>query len=407
MVQQLKTEGRTTTVDERLYQVYFNNEDLHYYDDRDFDRDGKVVKNPRSFAGKALANDIPEFARITSRNGKVLFIDAYAFDDIAPVAKDVEGAVVEYYNDVDNGEINKLSRINSAYVVTFEENEMKLGKYEEIKANDVIHWYKDGRGNVTVFVRPFDDNKVEGKYVDASARRAKDEHGIQIKVDDTEYDAYIKSDNRNPVYSTLSSELIFETLTEDYDEQLAGFAKQEVTLLRDMFGYVQLIGSETLDGSFYAMVTNTARNLGEIKLLRTDKEQEWYGTTRDTEFKGVKAGTKDKEFDDIDKYDLVKVTATEDKMITSITKCTKDGKDVNEINKDIIAFTDEAEPVAGDDFFYLSKNVVVFVEGDLAVMDIATFLKNYYNPNDKDYDAEKHQIVAYEENLDKKVMQQE
>ena len=169
--------------------------------------------------------------------------------------------------------------------------------------------------------------------------KGKDEGLIYIKVAEDEYPALIKSENRNPVYSTLTSEQLFETLTEDYDEQLEGFAKQEVTLLRDMFGYVQLIGSETLDGSFYAMVTNTARNDGEIKLLRTDKEQEWYGTTRDTEFKGVKAGTKDKEFDQFGKYDLVNVTATEDQVITRITRLTKDGKKVYKINKDIRLYT--------------------------------------------------------------------
>ena len=36
-----KDEGRTITVDERLYQVYLNNEDIHYYEDKDFDRDSK------------------------------------------------------------------------------------------------------------------------------------------------------------------------------------------------------------------------------------------------------------------------------------------------------------------------------------------------------------------------------
>lgn len=396
-----KEEGKSNTIDDRLYQVYLNNEDLHYYDDRDFDKDGEVVDKPRSFAGKALSDDTPEFARITVRNGKVLFIDAFEFKDIAPVAKDVEGTVLEYYDDTDNGEISKLTKLNSAYVVVYEKGEMKLGNYKDIKANDVVHWYTDARGNVTIFVRPFADNNVEGKYIDASARKAKDEGLIYIKVDEDEYPALIESDNRNPVYSTLASEFIFETLSVDYDEQLAGFAKQEVTLLRDMFGYVQLIGSETLDGSFYALVSNTARNAGEIKLLRTDGENVWYGTTRDTVFKGVKKGTKDKEFDQIEKYDLVKVTATEEQVITSIERLTQDGKNVYKINKDIIDFSEEAKPVAGKDFFYLGKNVVVFVENDLAVMDIATFLKNYYKPGDNDYKAEEHQIVAYEENVTK------
>lgn len=401
-----KEEGRTTAVDERLYQVYLNNEDLHYYEARDFDANGDVVSSPRAFVGKAEANEAPEFARLTVRNGKVLFIDAFEFEDIAPAAKDVDGKVLDYYDDTDGGEISQLRKLDSAYVIVYEKDEMRLGDYGTIEANDVAHWYTDDRDNLTVFVRPYADNNVQGEYVDASARKAKDEGEILIKVDSDEYKALINSKNRNPVYSTLASELVFETLTEDYDEQLEGFDKQDVTLLLDMFNYVQLIGSETLDGSFYALVSNTARNAGEIKLLRADGEDIWYGTTRNTIFKNVDhlintSITKDKQFNEFQKYDLVKVVATEDYEITSIERLTEDGESVYKINKDVIDYTTKDKPVAGSDFFYLSKNVIVFVEKDLKVMDIATFLKDYNNPTDKNYDSVQHPINAYEANVTK------
>ena len=65
-IQQLKKKERAN-YDERLYQVYYNNEDISY--NRFADR----------FSGA-------EYAKATVRNGKVLFIEAFNFTDVAPVA---------------------------------------------------------------------------------------------------------------------------------------------------------------------------------------------------------------------------------------------------------------------------------------------------------------------------------
>lgn len=368
-----KDEGRTTTVDERLYQVYLNNEDLHYYDDRDFDKDGEVVEKPRSFAGKALADDAPEYARLTVRNGKVLFIDAFEFKDIAPVAKDINKNSVEYYDDTKDGEVLDLTVRDSAYVITFEDGKMKLGSNEDIEENDVIHWYTDARDNLTVFVRPFADNKVEGVYKDVSARAAKDEKAVAIKVDDEEYDAYVKFDTRNAVYSYSKAEAEFYTLSGDYDEELAPFEKEEVVLLRDMFGFVQSITAEKVDGSFYALVSDTSRSHGDIKLVRADNTNEWYKTDRNTKF-NTDGDTKDKQFDKFRKYDLVKASLKDEELITDLNRLTKDGEKVDKINSDIIDF--------GDDFFYIGKKTVLFVADDLKAMTVAQFRKNYKQDED-------------------------
>lgn len=383
----VKEEGRYSD-DERLFQAYFNNEDVHYFDAKDFDSKGKVdVTNPRSFAGKANLSDNEEYARITVRNGKVLFVEAFDFVDIAPVAKDIDSKnVVSYYDDSKDGEINTLTVGAAAYVIEVNEvegkNEMTLGSNADIKSNDVIHWYRSGnRNELTVFVRPAENNAVEGVYKEASARRAKDAADIMIRVESTDYPAFIGSeDNRNPVYSTLASGQIFYELTGDYDVELRPFEKEEVTLLLDMFGFVQSISSEKVDGSFYGMVSNTSRSKGEVRLVNVENENEWYETDINTVFAGVGGRTKDAQFDEFDKYDLVKATS-KDGLLTRLAKTAADfgPKKVEKLSSDVIDF-------GGKEFFYIGKRTVLFIEnsptGTPVSMSVADFINKYDQKSD-------------------------
>lgn len=358
--------------DDRLYQVYENNKDIAY--------------------DKLKA----EYANITVRNGKVLFIDAYNFDDVAPVAKDIDSKDrVAYYDDNQDGEVRTLTVDEDAYVINFVDGEMKLGDYKDISANDVIHWFESAKEQLTVIVRPSEDNKVEGEFEKASASRAKDDSSIKITVDGEEYPADIKEEKRDPVYSTLISGQDFLTLTEDYKAELEDFEDTDVILLRDMFGKVQLIGSETEDGTFYAMVLQVLNN--EFRLLRADNTKEYYTTNiRDTEFltyndeTGLTEEARKSEFE---VGSLVKVTA-KGEVLTKVTLLTEEedkyGYKVEEITKNLIKFFELDEPD------YMGKSTVVFVENGSKskAMTLAEFLKNYKYPNADDSD-DRADLYAY------------
>lgn len=384
---EVKLDGKYYTVgkdearaefDERLYQVYYNNEDF-IYDKGDKAKDDFIDQVKET-----------EFARITERNGKVLFIEAFDFEDIAPVAKDIDAKdKVAYYNDEKDGELDSIEIDEDAYVITFEKDEMKLGNYKDIEANDVIHWYEDEHENVTVFVRPAADNMVEGEYEEANAKKAKDAADIKIVLDDKEYPAEIDTENRNPVYSTITSEYSFYTLTEDYDEELASFEEEEVTLLLDMFGNVQLIGSEIVSGKFYSVISNIKHE--DVRLVYADQNA-WFETDRDTKFKGVGTGSKDSQLNRFDVEDLVLVSASEDLIKEMQYLGSNDDADpIVKISKDVIDF-------GGNYYYYIAKNAPVFVtagDGTPKAMDIAAFLKGYYDPADKAWNAEKHALEGY------------
>lgn len=353
-----KAEARTA-VDERLYQVYFNNEDVHYSADLKSDDFLDLIED----------YDEAEFARITVRNGKVLFIDAFAFEDIAPVAKEIDAKDrVSYYDDSKDGAINTLVVDEDAYVVNFVDGKMTLGNYKDIDTNDVIHYFEGDKDVLTVFVRPSDDNKVEGEYKEANAARAKDAADIKILVDKTEYKADIKTENRNPVYSVVASDYEFYRLTEDYDDELADFEKEEVVVLRDMFGKVQLISTEKIDGRFYAVISDLYNY--DFKLVKTDNTNTWFDTDRDTVLSGT--GTREQRINNFDKNDLVLASAKEE-LLTKLELVEADfgPATIEKITKDVVDF--------GSRYYYVGKRTVLFdITGKTPKgMTVADFIKNY------------------------------
>lgn len=329
--------------DERIFQTYFNNEDYKY---RDFYRE--------------LDEEEVDFARVTVKNGKVLFIDAYNFDDIAPVAEDInDDDEVAYFDDDEDGDVNELTVDEDVYVLNYAEETITSGDYKDIAKNDVIHWYEDDNDNLTVVVRPYDDNKVEGEYEEAIAARAKDAADIEIVVDDEEYSALIDTRYRIPVYSTTMDIEEFYTLTDDYDEELEPYEDEEVVLLMDMLGNVQLIGAEMPDKTFYAVISDLMNY--DFELVKDDEDgrkgegAEYKVSLRGTDFfeDGDELdGTKERQLAHFNVEDLVLVTADED-MIEELDLQTADERGViTEIDDDVIT-------IDGEDYD-VSNRVVVF-----------------------------------------------
>ena len=362
--------------DERIFRSYFNNEDFAY---RDFYRDEDAAN--------------AEFARVTVKNGKVLFIDAFTFDDIAPVADVTEKGEVLYFDDNKDGEVDELDEAD--YVLVYEDGELGFGKYEDIAVNDVLHWFVNNK-ELTVVVRPEADNIVEGEYEEAYAAKAREKASLYVVIEGESYPAVLR-DYRKPVYSYTMEIDDFFALTKDYDLDLERFEETDVIALRDMFGNVQLIGTDIRGDFFYAVVTNTSRARGEMRLLRADGEQDWYETDRNTEFTGdeiTKNQTQDEQFDKFERNDFVTVEA-DGNLITAIDRHIVKADKVVKINKDVIELEheDEDENEVDNYYYYMSKNAILFVNYS-KVMDIATFLEDYVTPADKEYKDLKKELKA-------------
>lgn len=124
-----KGEGRRFENDDRMYRTYVtagaraNN--YHYVD----------------FVRALEENKIsPNLARVTAKDGMVIFIDTFELKDIAPV-KEVarEGQEVYYYNDARDGAVERMTPARRIIGYTAKDG-FHVMKANEIKANDTIHW---------------------------------------------------------------------------------------------------------------------------------------------------------------------------------------------------------------------------------------------------------------------------
>lgn len=361
----LKEEGRFAE-DERLYQVYYNNRDYSY------DEGGR-----EDFVDVVAEEDTLEFAKITVRNGKVFFIDAFAnFTDIAPVAKDIDSRNrVAYYDDSNFGEVNTLTVGNAAYVINVVDGEVRLGSNKDIAANDVIHWLTTEDKDLVVFVRPFEDAVVEGEFIEAKAGRYTDAADVYLKVEDTSYPAYVDNANRNMVYSYYASEGEFDVLEDDrYFSELEVFEKEEVVVLLDMFGNVQSISTETeILASAYALISDVWGT--EFRLLLADNTKDWFDTDRATKLTG-NDDSRENRLVDYNIGELVKAYADEDNLLSELRLFRTTDEDVL---TGITAVTNSAVDF-GESFKFVNKNTVVFINypaGKEVAMTVANFVKNY------------------------------
>lgn len=238
--------------DERIYRTYLNDKDYKYED----------------FARKYKEGNY-DFARVTVKNGKVVFIDAYQFDDIAPV-ESVKNENVYYYDDADNARVKRAADLSNR--VTFSNNgKYSVGERKLIAADDVIHFYNK---YTKAIVRK--DAKTEQKLTDT--RRNSDGDEFIVLEDKNEY--YIHNVNEVPfraVYSYEGKE--FRVVTSRFD--LKPITGRKVKALIALDKSVQLIQSDLAwnDG------INAIRQItsyGEVKLLPAKGAAFWTKEGRDT-----------------------------------------------------------------------------------------------------------------------------
>ena len=246
---------RYASEDERLYRTYVNNRDYKYED----------------FAAK-YENKTYDFARVTVKNGKVIFIDAYKFYDIAPVAE-VKNGGVWYYDDARSAAVvraNNLTKVifNTAKGYT-------VGSVKEVAKDDVVHLFKDWRDNInrTHAIVKKDariDTELTKTYINALGETAFGTDGDYWFNDTTPF---------KPVYSYEGK--TFETV--DSRRELEPIVGRKVKMLIAIDGSLQLIESDLQwnDG------VNGIRRItssGDVQYLPSTGDTFWAKEGRNTRY---------------------------------------------------------------------------------------------------------------------------
>lgn len=243
--------------DERIYRTYLNDKDYKY---EDFAKDYKKGKY--------------DFARVTVKNGKVVFIDAYKFDDIAPVAE-VKDGDVWYYDDLRDGRVVKAKLENR--IITKTSKGYEVAERKAIVKDDVIHFYNDYKNAI---VRK--DAKLEAKLVKTHLDRYGDEYVvIEGKENNDEYWLNYTRPFR-AVYSYEGKQ--FNVITAR--EQLKPILGRNVKLLIALDGSVQYIDSD-LAWSDGIQAIKQITSYADIKFLPSKGEAFWAKEGRETKYLDV------------------------------------------------------------------------------------------------------------------------
>lgn len=236
--------------DERIFRTYLDNKEYSYLD----------------FVAK-YANDGYSFARITVKNGKVIFIDAYRFNDIAPVTQVKDGAVY-YRDDMKQAREYKAADLKDR-VIFRDKAGYTVADKKEIVKDDVIHFYNNYKNAI---VRK--DAKVDTELVKTYI----DRRGEWAVGKDGEY-YLLNADYFRAIYS-IEAKYYDVVGNRGY---LDPIIKDKVKILVDIFGNAQLIESakEWKDG---INVVKRIRSNGEAQLLPPRGDAFWATETRDTAY---------------------------------------------------------------------------------------------------------------------------
>ena len=237
--------------DERIFRTYLNNKDYTY------------AEFAKAYKTKAF-----DFARITVKNGKVIFIDAYQFNDIAPVAEVKDGNV--YYLD-DSWNANVVKAKDLANRVVFKDSKgYTVAERKAIAKDDVIHFYNNYEDAI---VRK--DAKLEAKLDKTLLKRNGQEFAVFGK------DEYVLN-KVAPFQAIYSFEGKKYFVVENGNRLLLdGIVGDKVKALVALDDSVQLIeGAKEWNDGIQAIKQITGK--AEVKFLPSKGEEFWAEETRDT-----------------------------------------------------------------------------------------------------------------------------
>ena len=288
---------RGTERDDRVYRTYVTNdrraENYNYLD----------------FAKKLDAEVInANFARITVRDGMVLFVDAYNYTDIAPVQKvERDGNDVYYWNDARDAAVERMTPAPRIIGYT-EKDGFRLISKSDIKADDTIHWM-DGLTLVRQDAK-LDTNLVK-TYIDKYGEFA------VLKVAEDASDAFYLNSKK---FSDIPFQSVYA-----YDDnhfrrldsraQIDDMVGADVKVLLDVFGDIQLITSHEKFTDRLALVDKVISAKGMEFYLPNAPEEVKFRLTDSWDSNYYRYGwnaTQTWRFDRFNRLDLVYTAADKD-----------------------------------------------------------------------------------------------
>ena len=238
--------------DERIFRTYLNDKDYKYEDFAKEYKEGKY-----------------DFAKVTVKNGKVIFIDAYQFNDIAPVAESKDGNVY-YYDDKDSARVKKAADLMSRVIISTD-GVYTVGERKEVAADDVIHFYDGYRKAIVKKNARTDQKLVETK---------RDRNGVEYLVLEDKSEPWLNYKVPfRAVYSYEGKEFRV-AITRGNFEPIVG---RKVKALIALDGSVQLVQSDLAwDDGIQAIKKITS--YGEVNLLASKGAEIWSKEGRDTSY---------------------------------------------------------------------------------------------------------------------------
>ena len=319
-------DGKTFSIAGKKFNVRF---DERYYRQGDglyniqrYDRDDRVYRtyvtnsgraenyNYIDFAHKLDAETInANFARVTVKDGMVLFVDAYNYTDIAPVQKvERDGSDVYYWNDARDAAVERMTPARRVIGYTAKEGFRNIKK-SDIKADDTIHWM-DG----LTLVRQ--DAKLDSNLVKTYINKWGEYAVLKLAEDKTD-DFYLRSKyyEKTPLQSVFAyDDNHFRRL--DSRAQIDDMVGADVKVLLDVFGDIQLITSHEKFTDRLALVNKVISAKGMEFYLPNAPEEAKFRLTDgwDSNYyrNGVWNGTQTRRFDNFNRLDLVYTAADKD-----------------------------------------------------------------------------------------------
>ena len=241
--------------DERIYRTYLNNKDYKYED----------------FARK-YEKGAYDFARVTVKNGKVVFIDAYKFDDIAPVAE-VKDGDVWFYDDVRDGRVIKAGKLADRVIAKTSKG-YQVTERKAIVKDDVIHFYNDYKNAIVK-----KDAKIQAKLVKTHLDKYGDEF-VVIEGKDNNDEYWL---NYEPLFRAIYSYegKQFNTIKGRVD--LKPILGRNVKLLIALDGSVQYIDSDLAWSDGIQAIKHITSD-GQVKFLPSKGDAFWAKEGRNTEY---------------------------------------------------------------------------------------------------------------------------
>jgi len=239
---------------EMLYGVYHNDLALDYdeYLDLDSTDDDKYTA---------------EFARVTVNDDVVFFIDAFEFNDIAPVTKvEEDGEEIFYLDDKTDGS-EKVFTLDGVF--GYQNSMFMVMGLDEVEEDDVIHVYGD-----LGIVRK--DAAYSGEY-----ERVLQASGVYYAEIDNARFQIRNANSKKPVYSMdgVAHFTLIDSLASGYLDELED---TDVTFMIDLNDSLQLISGEIEFDEMVVLIEEVGTR--DIKVINKDGSKATYRADSATEF---------------------------------------------------------------------------------------------------------------------------